>query len=79
MALALLGGFLALVLFYLAVWSPVAARVERARAYQQQQQALFTYIQANAGQARRQAASAQVELAPTSSRAWSPAPRRSRG
>ncbi|WP_337058950.1 type II secretion system protein M [Pseudomonas sp. USHLN015] len=64
LALSLLGGFLALALFYLAVWSPVAARVERARAYQQQQQALFTYIQANAGQARRQAASARVELAP---------------
>ena len=61
LALQLLGGFLALALFYLAVWSPVAARVERARAYQQQQQALFTYIQANAGQARRQAAPDQLQ------------------
>ncbi|MCO7556418.1 type II secretion system protein M [Metapseudomonas otitidis] len=64
LALALLGGFLALVLFYLAVWSPVAARVERARAYQQQQLALFTYIQSNADRARRQGARSRVELAP---------------
>lgn len=78
LALALLGGFLALVLFYLAVWSPVAARVERARAYQQQQLALFTYIQSNADRARRQGPVHGWSWRLTNSRGWLPAAHRSK-
>ncbi|TBU99713.1 type II secretion system protein M [Phytopseudomonas dryadis] len=63
-ALSLLGVFLLPVLFYLLVWRPLDARVERAKAYQALQQETFLYIQRNAALARASAVPGRAELAP---------------
>lgn len=52
LALALLGGFLLLVLLYLGFWRPAERRLEQARTHFEQQRQLHAYLQARAPEAR---------------------------
>lgn len=52
LALALLCGFLLLVLLYLLAWQPVSRNLEQARHFLQQQRALHAYLQEQAPQVR---------------------------
>ncbi|MDD0842618.1 type II secretion system protein M [Pseudomonas sp. Gutcm_11s] len=65
LALALLGGFLLLVLLYLLLWRPVSQNLEQARSYLQQQRALHAYLQEHAPQVRAQQGKPQVSVDPT--------------
>jgi general secretion pathway protein M len=52
LAVGLLGGFLALVAFYLLVWQPAQRQAVQARAYYEQQRELNAYLHARAPAAR---------------------------
>ncbi|MEO4048201.1 type II secretion system protein M [Pseudomonas sp. CAU 1711] len=65
LALALLGGFFALVLLYLLLWQPVSQRQARAGAYLQQQKALQAYMLQQAPQLRERQARPRASLDPS--------------
>lgn len=64
LALAALGGFLALVLLYLALWRPAHNGMLEARRYFEQQRALNLYMQAQAPQARAGVERPQASVEP---------------
>nr|WP_298166339.1 type II secretion system protein M [uncultured Pseudomonas sp.] len=64
MALGMLGAFLALMLFYLLVWQPVAGKFEQARAHHEQQRELYAYLLQNADHARLLLKSGKTQLTP---------------
>ena len=64
LALGLLGGFLLLVLLYLALWRPASQHLDQARSYLQQQRALHAYLQAHAPQVRAAQGRPQADLDP---------------
>nr|WP_298145825.1 type II secretion system protein M [uncultured Pseudomonas sp.] len=64
LSLALLAGFLLLVVLYLALWQPAQQRLAAARSAFEQQRTLYTYLQAKEPLARNLASKPRVELDP---------------